>query len=47
MTYCFLLFNMFENVLSLVTDEMRFKIFFYKACDLLTDRKCKRLMGYQ
>ena len=45
MIYCFLLFNiMFENnVLSLVIDEIRFN-FFYKACDLLTNRKFKRLL---
>ena len=42
MIYCFLLLNiMFENnVLSLVIDEIRFKMLvFYKACDLLTNRK--------
>ena len=46
MIYCFLLFNiMFEiYVLSLVIDEIRFKIFcFYKAFNLLTNRKFKGL----
>ena len=46
MIYCFLLFNiMFEiYVLSLVIDEIRFKIFcFYKAFNLLTNRKFQGL----